>query len=301
LKFAGELSALGTAVCWAVGANFFTSAGRALGSMTVNRLRMAIAFCCLCTALLLWKGVPWPVWATGYQLAFLAASGGIGYVFGDSFGFRSMVILGTSRATLLTALAPVFTTALAWPLLHEAPGPLALAGMALIFAGLAVVVLERAQVTHESIEGSVAVGVFSGVMAALGQGVGYVLAKKALVTGIDPLSATVIRATAALILLWGWAIATKQAAPTIAAARAKPRAFGAAAAGAFFGPFTGVVLSLLALRFVAAGVAASITAFYPVIAILIAMRLGHDRIARRVWIGAVLSVMGVVVLFLRPR
>ncbi len=301
MKFAGELSALGTAVCWAAGANFFTSAGRAMGSINVNRLRMLVAFACLCTTLLLWKGAPWPVWATGYQVAFLAASGAIGYVFGDSFGFRSMVILGTSRATLLTSLAPVFTTALAWPLLGEAPGPFALAGMALIFGGLAVVVLERAHELHESIEGSVAVGIGSGVLAALGQGVGYVLAKKALVTGIDPLSATVIRATAAVVLLWGWAIATRQAAPTFAAARAQPRAFGAAAAGAFCGPFTGVVLSLLALQFVAAGVAASITAFYPVIAILIAMRLGHDRITRRVWIGAALSVAGVVVLFLRPR
>ena len=142
-------------------------------------------------------------------------------------------------------------------------------------------------------------GVVSGVLSALGQGVGYVLAKKALVTGIDPLSATVIRATAAVTLLWGWAIATGQAAPTLTAARAKPRALGLAAAGAACGPFLGVVLSLLALNYIAAGVAASITAFYPVIAILIALRLGHDRITRRVWIGAALSVAGVIVLFLR--
>src|SRR5262249_34865494 len=152
----------------------------------------------------------------------------------------------------------------AWPLLHEAPGPLALLGMALIIAGLAVVVLERAHLEHESVEGSAAVGVFSGVMSALGQGVGYVLAKKALVTGIDALSATVVRATAAVVLLWGWALVTRQAAPTIAAARARPGAVRLAVAGAFCGPFLGVTLSLLALHYIAAGVAASITAFFPV-------------------------------------
>src|SRR5438128_1657158 len=145
LRFAGELSALGTAACWAVGANFFTAAGRTLGSINLNRLRIAIAFVFLCTTLWIMRGTPWPVWATGYQVAYLAVSGAVGYVFGDSFGFRSMVILGTSRATLLTALAPVFTTALAWPLLGEHPGPLAIVGMAIIFAGLAVVVLERAE------------------------------------------------------------------------------------------------------------------------------------------------------------
>lgn len=299
MRFAGELSALGTAVCWAVGAIFFTASGRVLGSITLNRLRIAIAFTCLCTTLWIVRGAPWPVWATGYQIGYLALSGAIGYAFGDSFGFRSMVILGSSRATLLSALAPVFTTALAWPLLGERPGPLALVGMAIIFSGLAVVVLERAQVTHEHVEGSVRVGIVSGVLAALGQGVGYVLAKKAIVTGIDPLSATVIRATAALALLWGWAIATRRAVPTLAAARANPRALALGAAGAVCGPFLGVVLSLLALRYVAAGVASSITAFYPVIAIVIATKLGHDRITPRIWIGAALSVTGVIVLFLR--
>jgi drug/metabolite transporter (DMT)-like permease len=299
LRFAGELSALGTAFCWATSAIFFTQAGRALGSMRVNRLRMLVAFACLCVALTFTHGAPWPVWATGYQLGWLALSGAVGFVFGDSFGFRAMVILGSSRATLLSALAPVFTMALAWPLLHERPGPLALVGMALIFSGLAVVVLERAHATHESIEGSAAVGVLCGVLSAIGQGTGYVLAKKALLTGIDPVSATVIRATTAVVLLWGWAVATGQAAPTLAAARAKPGALGMAAAGAVAGPFLGVVLSLLALHYIAAGVAASISAFYPVIAILIALRLGHDRITRRIWIGAALSVLGVVVLFLR--
>jgi len=282
-----------------VGATFFTAAGRTLGSINLNRLRIAIAFACLCLTLWIVRGAPWPVWATGYQVAYLAVSGAVGYVFGDSFGFRSMVILGTSRATLLTALAPVFTMALAWPLLGEHPGPLSILGMAIIFAGLAVVVLDRAHVTHEHVEGSAMVGIVSGVLAALGQGVGYVLAKKALVTGIDPLSATVIRASAALALMWGWAMATGRAAPTLAVARAHPRALAAAAAGSVCGPFLGVVLSLLALRYVAAGVAASITAFYPVIAILIALRLGHDRITPRVWIGAALSVLGVIVLFLR--
>src|SRR5882672_903071 len=91
LRFAGEMSALGTAVCWAVGATFFTAAGRTLGSINLNRLRIAIAFVCLCLSLWIVRGAPWPTWATGYQVAYLALSGAVGYVFGDSFGFRSMV------------------------------------------------------------------------------------------------------------------------------------------------------------------------------------------------------------------
>jgi len=61
----------------------------------------------------------------------------------------------------------------------------------------------------------------------------------------------------------------------------------------------GVTLSLLALQHIEAGVAASITAFYPVLAILIAARFHGERLTLRIMTGALVAVAGVVVLFLR--
>ena len=43
MTFAGELAALGTAVCWAAGSNFFAAAGRRMGPMVLNRLRITTA------------------------------------------------------------------------------------------------------------------------------------------------------------------------------------------------------------------------------------------------------------------
>ncbi|HEY2954876.1 MAG TPA: EamA family transporter [Candidatus Eisenbacteria bacterium] len=69
--------------------------------------------------------------------------------------------------------------------------------------------------------------------------------------------------------------------------------------GAFCGPFLGVTLSLNALEYIQAGVAASITAIYPLLTILISSRFHGERLTARSLGGFVAAVAGVVVLFLR--
>ena len=299
MRFAGELAALGAAVCWGSGANLFAAAAARIGPRPLNRLRLAMALVLLAAALLVVRGSPWPTWATPYQLAILSLSGLIGFIFGDGNGFIAIVNLGPGRATLVTSLAPLFTVALAWPLLGERPGPHLLVGMALLLGGLAWVLLERAHETHEHASGRVTAGIVAGVLAGLGQAGGYVLSKFALRTGIDPLSATIIRVGAATLAIWAWAAARGQAMPTLRLARAERAGTAFALGGAFAGPFLGVTLSLTAIQYVQTGVASSIMAFYPVVAILISMRFHHERVTPRLILGALISVLGVIVLFLR--
>jgi len=71
------------------------------------------------------------------------------------------------------------------------------------------------------------------------------------------------------------------------------------AGGAFCGPFLGVTLSLVALQRIEAGVAPSITACYPVLAIVIASRFHGERLTARIVLGALVTVSGVVVLIMR--
>jgi len=298
VKFAGELAALGTAACWATGSNLFAVAGRRVGSVVLNRMRIVMAMVLLSLALLITRGSPWPHWATPMQFGVLALSGLIGFVFGDTWYFRSLVILGPGRAALFTSVTPVFTAAIAWPLLHEHPGPMALLGMAMIAAGVTWVLSGRHDNQIDHAEGSVAVGILAGFLGSLGQSGGYVLSKIALRTGIDPLPATVIRITAACVGIWTIAVFQGAAAKSFAALRDRKASwfmFG----GAFFGPFLGVTLSLVALVTVEAAVAASITAISPILAMLIASRVHGERITLRSMGGAVIAVAGVIVLFLR--
>lgn len=298
MRFAGECAALGTAVCFATGSNLFATAGQRMGSVVLNRLRITTACLLLAFTLLLVRGSPWPAWASASQVAVLSLSGLIGFVFGDSFFFRSLVILGPGRTSLLMSSAPVFTALLAWPTLHETPGPLALIGMALTLGGIAWVLWEREHSRSAHVEGSMLVGVGSGVLAAIGQAGGYVLSKQALRTGLDPLSATVIRITVAMVAIWILGAFQGGALRTFEALRDRTAA-SFMVAGSFFGPFLGVLLSLTAIKFIDTGVAASITAVYPIFAILIASRLHGEKLTLRTMAGAAVSVAGVVVLFLR--
>src|SRR5439155_719462 len=123
-------------------------------------------------------------------------------------------------ASLLTATAPLFTTALAWPILHQHPGPQAYAGMLLTLGGVAFAVTSRsrrqaARARHA--EGSERLGIVAGLLGAFGQAGGMVLSKIGLRTGLDPLSATVVRIAAAMITVWALTAAQRQVRPALGA------------------------------------------------------------------------------------
>lgn len=271
-----------------------------MGSAVLNRLRIAAAAVLLSGTLLIMRGTPWPTWASPTQTGILVVSGLIGFVFGDTWYFRALVILGPGRAALLASLAPLFTAALAWPLLGEAPGPLALLGMAMTLGGVFAVLAQRArQPGPAHPEGSVAMGVFAGVLGAIGQAVGFVLSKLALRDGgMDPLGATVIRIGAAFVAIWLLTLLQRAAKETLAPLR-DARATLFMAGGALTGPFLGVVFSLAAIQYIDTGVAASIIASYPILAILIGSRMNHEKLTPGYLLGAAIAVAGVVVLFLR--
>jgi drug/metabolite transporter (DMT)-like permease len=240
----------------------------------------------------------WPTWATTPATLALALSGMIGFVFGDSFGFRSIVILGPGRASLLASTAPLFTTALAWPLLHQHPGTMALLGMVLTLSGTAFVFSTPSKRHHGHAEGGIAMGIASGLLGALGQAGGYVLSKVALRTGLDPLSGTVIRVGCACVTIWIMTGMARQVVPTLSALRdARSTVF--MLGGALLGPCLGVLLSLTSLQLIEAGVAASITAVSPLFAMLIAAKFHNERLTWRALVGSVFAVAGIVVLFRR--
>src|SRR5881394_1872022 len=169
MLYTGELAALGTAVCWASASNLFAGAAGRMGSRILNRLRITAAWGFLSVTLWLVHHALWPTWASAPATLALALSGMIGFIFGDSFGFRAIVILGPGRASLLASTAPLFTTALAWPLLHQHPGPMALLGMVLTLSGTAFVFTAPSRRRHGHAEGGIAMGIASGLLGALGQ------------------------------------------------------------------------------------------------------------------------------------
>ena len=140
MPFVGELSALLTAFLWSGTSMVFTEATTRVGSIQVNITRMVLA--------LVFLGVT--IWLLGEsyamsagQLYNLALSGIIGLVIGDSFLFRAFKDIGARISMLIMSLVPALTAAMGYVFLDESLKPLAIAGMIITIAGIAVVVLER--------------------------------------------------------------------------------------------------------------------------------------------------------------
>ncbi len=87
LSHLGELAALGAAVCWTFNSIAYEKAGKKVGSLSVNYLRLFIAFILSSVGALLTRGLLLPVDASGSAWFWLLLSGLLGFVLGDIFLF----------------------------------------------------------------------------------------------------------------------------------------------------------------------------------------------------------------------
>ena len=298
MLFFGELAALGTSLCWAGGSTLFAYAGRRIGSYNVNKLRLLMAASYLCLLLFLRFGNPFPSGLSGHALFYLSLSGIIGLSIGDTFYFRSLVILGARKGALLGSLAPVMTVAIAFVMLGERLTSMAMVGILVTLAGVSWVTTEKKDEKLDHREGSKLTGVLMGVAAAAGQALGLVLAKEGMGRLFEPMSATFIRMLSAAIALWIIAAARKEIVVTFKSL-VDTRAARALLGAAFLGPTIGVWLSLVAVQNTQAGIAAAIMATYPVIIIPLTMIVHKERPTYRSVLGTIVAVIGVAMLFMK--
>ncbi|MGQ9558951.1 MAG: EamA family transporter [Candidatus Oleimicrobiaceae bacterium] len=296
VRYAGELAALATASCWAVGTTLFGEASKRVGAFTTNLLRIPMGAFLLVLTLLLSRGVMWPTWASPRQVALLTASSFLGLVLGDALFFRSVVLLGPRVATLLSTLAPPVAAVAAGAVLHEQLGGVALAGMIVTLAGVAWVVAEGSPAAEANKKKINLEGVGAGVGAAVSQGVGLVMSKLAMGVALDPLSATVIRVTTAVVGAWIVALAAGRAQAGLRALRDR-QALTFMIGGATVGPFLGIWLMLTSVKLTATGIASTLMATTPIIIIPVVRIAYKERPSPRAWLGALLAVAGIALLF----
>ena len=293
---AGELAALGAALCWTATAFCFQAAGRLIGSLAVNLLRLVLAMALL--ALLAWimRGQAWPGDAGAHAWVWLSISGLVGFALGDLCLFRALVLLGARRSTLVMSMAPPITALIGWVALGEILGGLQITAIALTVAGVMLAVRERTPAATEHTPGALGKGILLALGGALGQAVGLVLSKHGM-GEYDALAATQIRVMAGIA---GFAVMFTAVGwwPRLWDARRSPRGLALTAVGALLGPVAGVWLSLYAVQHTATGVAASIMAVTPLLVIPVAAVVYRERITSRAVLGTVVAVVGVILLFL---
>jgi drug/metabolite transporter (DMT)-like permease len=295
----GAAAALFTAFCWSFTSIFFAAAGKQVGSVTVNRMRLLFAIILLSITHLITRGSLVPLDAEPQRWLWLGLSGFVGLVLGDALLFQAFVQIGARLSMLMMASVPVIGTLLAWIFLGEKLSIIEISGIALTVTGISIVVLERGNGgPTQADRRQYLIGVLFGLGGAFGQAVGLVLAKQGLEGNYSALSGVMIRMIVAVSILWFAALVTRQAGPTLKKVRQNPEALRPILFGTIVGPYLGVWSSLIAVQMTLVGIASTLMATTPIIMLPLARWLYKEKISGRAIAGTLLSVAGVSILFL---
>ena len=281
VAYFGEIAALLTAVFWTVTSMSFESAGKKVGSLSVNLIRLLLAFLIYGVVNYFKRGLFLPLDAGTERWIWLILSGLVGFVIGDLLLFQAFVVIGARISMLIMALTPPITAFTSWLILGEVLSPMNFIGMVVTLTGISIVILKREKKELDSTQRRKITANYSikGILLAfggvVGQGVGLVLSKKGM-GQYDAFAASHIRVITGII---GFAIIiliTKRYGNLWNALQHIP-AMKRIALGSLFGPFLGVSFSLLAIQHTKAGIAATIMSIVPVLIIAPAIFIFHEK------------------------
>ena len=287
----GEIAALLTAACWTISALFFEKAGRRVGSLAVNIIRIFLAIIFLGTATLITRGMFFPTDATMHNWMWLGLSGIIGFFLGDLFLFKSFTMIGARTSQLVMSLAPMFTAVIGWMFLAETLSWKSIIGITICVSGIMIAIAGKGLQLNSSPK-----GLLFALGGALGQAIGLVLSKKGM-GDFDPIASTQIRAIFGFVCFVLLVTALKRWGQIFRSTK-DLKSVQLISIGAVFGPFVGVSLSLFAVQHTSAGIAATLMALTPIMIIVPSAMMFKEKITGQQVMGAVISMVGASIFFL---
>jgi len=300
----GEIAALLTAVCFSGSSIFFTNASRKYGPLVSNRLRLLVAILLLGITHWIFLGNPIPLNAGIARWIWLGSSGIVGLAIGDFFLFQAYVTLGPRLGLLFLSLSPALATLLAWITLGETLNAGSIIGILMTLVGITWVVLDGNPNGKPSGIANIDLhqkgynsGILAGLIAAVGQAAGLVLAKNGLTDNFPALSGNVIRMMAAFLAIWTVTIIRGQVISTVRQAYNQRSGWLHILGGSFFGPLIGVSLSLFAIQNTNIGIASTIIALPPIFLLPVGYFIFKEHITWKAVVGTILAVAGVGLLF----
>lgn len=314
MQFIGESIAVAVSVSWTLAALFSEIATKRMGVLNLNVVRMILSMLFISLLLFFFTGSPLPSYTNKEAWMWLGLSGLVGYTFGDICLFRSYIIIGSRFGQLFMTLAPIAASIAGWLILGQYMDLKSVFAMLVVIGGIAMSVLTRGggdAEHHKRISFKLPLkGVLYAIGAGVGQGVGLVLSGKGMehynmtipegeetVRTLMPFASTFIRAVfggTSFILL----MSLKHKFGSLRSAVTDKKAMGATLAATMTGPFIGVSMSLMALRYTSAGIAQTLMSLSPVFILLPSYLFFKQKITRWEIVGTVISVIGASLFFL---
>lgn len=294
--YAGEVAALGTAICYTFVGILLEAAGKRVGSLAVNLIRLVIGFIFLSIFAFYTRGLLFPIDSTVHNWTWLSISGVIGFFLGDLFLVKAYVEIGTRITLLINGVAPPLTAVLGYIFMRETLSPMGILGMLTTVGGIALVILGR-DIKDEKIKFRHPIkGIFFAFMSAVGNSIGMIFSKVGM-GEYHVLAATQIRIIAGIIsFIVLFAYLNKWT--ELKTAIQDTKAMWFIVAIAMFGPFLGVSLSLASLKYTSVGVSATLTSVAPIIILPYSMLVKKEKLDIKEIIGTTISVLGIAILFL---
>lgn len=291
-----ELAALGAATCWAMTGMLSAGPAGRLGALAFSRTRQLFVAALLGVYVLAsgsWRELqPEALWS-------LLLSGFIGIFVGDTLLFTCLNRVGPRRSGILFALNAPMAALLGWLVLGEQLSGKAIAGIGLTLSGVLLAILfgkRKAQLHEwENVKGPLWIGVLLGLLAALSQAVGSLIARPVMATGIDPLAASMLRVGIAAICLTALTSLPIQAVKP--KTRLTPALFVQTAATGLIALAFGMTLLLFALSGGKVGIVSTLSATTPVIILPLLWLKTREVPAPGAWAGAALVVAGMALMF----
>lgn len=299
----GEYYGLITAMCWAVGIFPFTLSTKYFQATHVNLLRLILALILLCPFIMLKEHLSLSnlFLLPGQQnWIWLGLSGIVGLALGDYFSFSAFRAIGARNSSIFSTLAPGTAIIFGYLMLGEEINIIGIIGILITISGIVFISLQKKD-HHVKMN---LPGIAHAIGAALCQGAGLVLAKKAYENNtitIAPFHAAWLRIMASVVILLIFAFLTKEL-KLISRNLIKPenkKGLIYLSLGTISGTVLGLTFAMQTISTIDSAVAQTIFSLVPVFAIPLAYLFHKEKINISIILGALIAITGVMILIWR--
>lgn len=292
MKYLGEILALATAIGWATSSLFFEKASKRATGLSANFLKLLFLLIILSTITFTTRGMILPYDATPHMKFFLGLSGVIGLFVGDFFLFRAYIEIGARKSLLFSTLGPIVVTMLGFIFLKENLVFMQILAVMVICTGIFIVVSKSEGDGNKKISLK---GVTFIIIAIFMDSVGIILTKIGS-DGYNSFAASEVRTIPALIAFMLLITFKKRWHHVIDAINDRK-----SMKYIFFGTIfaaMGICAMVEAMKYAKIGVVSTLAGLSPVLVIPITVFILKEKVKKIELIGAVISCVGVGLLFI---
>ena len=289
--------AIAAALCWAVASLVSADVTRTLGGLAFNRLRLFFVSIMLISYTFFID--TWFTISSEY-LTIIVISGLIGIFIGDTLLFIALQKIGPRRNNILFSLAAPFTVIINIVFLKEIASFINILGCFIVFFGVVIAIAygDKKNADHrwETVEGSLSIGIFLAICAALCQAIGVVMMKPILNLGADPIASAAIRTATSCVLLaltflLNFEVFKAKKSLTI-------KIILQSILSGFLGMALGMSLLLIALQKADAGIVATLSSTSPIMILFLLWIFTKKSPALVAWFGTIIAIFGTALIFI---